>query len=69
LFHHFGFALFGFIKIAKKNQKNKEKIVKVFARFLESVLYFCRPHPISVVGVNFCGCVFFYPCSEKNIKK
>jgi hypothetical protein len=33
------------------------------------VLYFCRPHPISAVGANFCGCIFFYPCSEKNIKK
>jgi hypothetical protein len=62
--------LFGFIKIAKKIQENKEKkIVKVFARFSENVLYFCRPHPTSVVGANFCGCIFFDPCSEKNIKK
>jgi hypothetical protein len=53
----------------QKNQENKEKIIKVFARFLENVLYFCRPHPTSVVGANFCGCIFFDPCSEKNIKK
>jgi hypothetical protein len=33
------------------------------------VLYFCRPHPNSVVGANFCGCIFFDPCSEKIIKK
>jgi hypothetical protein len=33
------------------------------------VLYICRPHPTSVVGANFCGCIFFYPCSEKIIKK
>jgi hypothetical protein len=53
----------------KKIQENKEKnIVKVFARFSENVLYFCRPHPTSVVGANFCGCIFFDPCSEKNIK-
>jgi hypothetical protein len=38
------------------------------------VLYFCRPHPTSVVGANFCGCIFFilvqrkYKKSEK-IKK
>jgi hypothetical protein len=69
LFHHFGFALFGFIKIAEKIRENKEKIVKVFARFSENVLYFCRPHPTSVVGANFCGCIFLYPCSEKNIIK
>jgi hypothetical protein len=54
---------------AKKIQENKEKkIVKVFAHFSENVLYFCRPHPTSVVGANFCGCNFFDPCSEK-IKK
>jgi hypothetical protein len=35
----------------------------------ENLLYFCRPHPTSVVGANFCGCIFFDPCSEKNIKK
>jgi hypothetical protein len=68
LFHHFVFALFGFIKIAKKFQENKEKIVKVFARVSENVLYFYRPHPTLVVGANFCGCIFFDPCSEKNIK-
>jgi hypothetical protein len=66
---HILLSLFGFIKIAKKIQENKEKIVKVFARFLENVMYFCRPHPTSVVGANFCGCIFFDPCSEKNIKK
>jgi hypothetical protein len=32
------------------------------------VLYFCRPHPTSVVGANCCSCIFFYPCSEKIIK-
>jgi hypothetical protein len=68
LFHHFGFALSGFIKIAKKIQENKEKIIKVFARVSENVLYFCRPHPTLVVGANFCGCIFFDPCSEKNMK-
>jgi hypothetical protein len=62
------FALFGFIKITKKIQKNKEKIIKVFARFLENVLYFCRSHSTSVIGANFCGCIFCDPCSEKNIK-
>jgi hypothetical protein len=52
----------------QKNQENKEKIVKVFARILENVLYFYRPHPTSVVGANFYGCIFFYACSEKIIK-
>jgi hypothetical protein len=52
----------------KKFRKIKKKIVKVFARFSENVLYFCRPHSTSVVGANLCGCIFFYPCSEKNIK-
>jgi hypothetical protein len=57
-------------KLPKKIQENKEKkIIKVFARFSENVLYFCRLHPTSVVGANFCGCIFFYPCLEKNIKK
>jgi hypothetical protein len=55
-------------KLPKKIQENKEKIIKVFARVLENVLYFCRPHPILVVGANFCGCIFFDPCSEKNMK-
>jgi hypothetical protein len=61
------FALFGFIKITKKIQE--KKIVKIFARFSENVVYFCTPHPTSVVGANFCGCIFFDPCSEKIIKK
>jgi hypothetical protein len=47
----------------------KKKIVKVFARFSENVLYFWRPHPTSVVGANFCGCIFFDPYSEKNKEK
>jgi hypothetical protein len=33
------------------------------------VLYFCRPHPTSVVGADLCGCIFFYPFSEKIIKE
>jgi hypothetical protein len=33
------------------------------------MLYFCRTHPTSVVGANFCGCIFFDPCSDKIIKK
>jgi hypothetical protein len=32
------------------------------------VLYFYRPHPTLVVDGNFCGCIFFDPCSEKNKK-
>jgi hypothetical protein len=32
------------------------------------VLYFYRPHPTSVVGANFCGCIFFDPCPEKILK-
>jgi hypothetical protein len=55
-------------KLSKKFKKIKKKNVKVFARFSENVLYFCRPHPSSVIGVNFCGCIFFDPCSEKNKK-
>jgi hypothetical protein len=55
-------------KLPKEFRKIKKKIVKVFARFSENVLYFCRPHPTSVVGANFCGCIFFDPCSEKIIK-
>jgi hypothetical protein len=54
----------------QKNQENKEKkIIKAFAHFSENVIFFCRPHPTSVVGANFCGCIFCDPCSEKNIKK
>jgi hypothetical protein len=55
-------------KLPKKFRKIKKKIVKVFARFSENVLYFCGPHQTSVVGANFCGCIFFDPCSEKNIR-
>jgi hypothetical protein len=55
-------------KLPKEFRKIKKKIVKVFTRFSENVLYFCRPHLTSVVGANFCGCIFLYPCSEKIIK-
>jgi hypothetical protein len=55
-------------KLPKNSGKQGKKIVKVFARFLENVLYFCRPHTTSVVGANFCGCIFFHPCSERNKK-
>jgi hypothetical protein len=55
-------------KLPKKFRKIKKKNVNVFACFSENVLYFCRPHPTSVVGANFCGCFFFDPCSEKNKK-
>jgi hypothetical protein len=53
----------------QKNSGKYEKIIKVFARFLENLLYFFRPHPTSVVGAKLCGCIIFYPCLEKNIKK
>jgi hypothetical protein len=56
-------------KLPKKFRKIKKKIVKVFARFLENMLHFCRPHPTLVIGANFCGYIFCDPCSEKNIKK
>jgi hypothetical protein len=55
-------------KITKKFRKTKKKIVKVFARFSENVLYLCRPHLTSVVGANFWGCIIFDPCLEKNKK-
>jgi hypothetical protein len=55
-------------KLLKKIRKIKKKIVKVFARFSENVLFFCTPHPTSVVGANFYGCIFCDPCSEKSIK-
>jgi hypothetical protein len=55
-------------KLPKKFKKIKKKYIKVFARFSENVLYFCRPHPTLVVGANFCGCIFFDPCLEKNKK-
>jgi hypothetical protein len=58
-----------FHQYCEKNQENKEKkIVNVFARFSDNVLFFCRQHPTSVVGANFYGCIFCDPCSEKNIK-
>jgi hypothetical protein len=40
-------------KLPKKFRKIKKKIVKVFARFSENMVYFCRPHPTSVVGPIF----------------
>ena len=51
----------------KNSGKYRKKIVKVFASFSENVLNFYRPHPTSVVGANFCGCIFCDPCSEKSI--
>jgi hypothetical protein len=53
----------------KNSRKYRKKIVNVFACFSKIVLYFCRPHPTSIVGANFCVRIFFYPCSEKKIKK
>jgi hypothetical protein len=29
------------------------------------MLYFCRPHPTSVVGANFSGCIFFIHVQRK----
>jgi hypothetical protein len=55
-------------KLSKKFRNIKKKIVKVFARFSENVL-FCRPHPTSVVGANFCGCIFFILVQKKLYKK
>jgi hypothetical protein len=52
-------------KLPKKFMKIKKKIVKVFARFLENVLFFSRPHPTSVVGANFCGCIFLILVQRK----
>jgi hypothetical protein len=52
-------------KLPKKFGKIKKKIVKVFARFSENVMYFYRPHPTSVVGANFCGCIFFILVQRK----
>jgi hypothetical protein len=46
-----------------------KKIVKVLARFLENLLFFCRPHLISVLGETWCSSYFVAYCAEKNIKK
>jgi hypothetical protein len=54
--------------VTHAQQQIASPCVKVFTRFSENVLYFYRPHSTSVVGANFCGCIFFYPCSEKIIK-
>jgi hypothetical protein len=51
--------------VSSKLPRKFRKIVKVLARFLENVLYFCRPHPTSVVGVNFCGWIFFILVQRK----
>jgi len=60
---------FGLSKIAKKFRKIKKKINKGFARFLEKLLNFCRPHLTSVAVANFCGYILCDPCPAKNIKK
>jgi hypothetical protein len=61
---------FGFDKIVKKIQENKEKkFVKVLARFSENFLIFCRPHLNSVLGETSCSYYFVASCAEKNIKK
>jgi hypothetical protein len=55
--------------LPKKFKKIKKKIVKGFARFSENVLYLCRPHPTSVVGANFYGCIFYLSLFRENYKK
>jgi hypothetical protein len=52
-------------KLPKEFRKIKKKIIKVFARFSENVLYFCRPHPTSVIGANFCGYIFLILVQRK----
>jgi hypothetical protein len=64
------FGLFGFDKIVKKIQENKEIFfVKALARFSENLLIFCRPHLISVLGETWCSSYFVASYAEKNIKK
>jgi hypothetical protein len=57
------------IKLSKKFWKIKKKIVKALARFSENLLFFCRPHLISVLGETCCSFYFVASCVEKNIKK
>jgi hypothetical protein len=62
--------LFGFDKIVKKIQENKEKkFVKDLARFSENVLIFCRWHLTYVLGETWFGSYFVTSCAEKNIKR
>jgi hypothetical protein len=54
-------------ELPKKFGKIKKKFVKVFARFSENVLYFCRPHPTSVVSIFMVA--FFLSLFREKYKK